>query len=443
MRRNLWPAVLVILGTVSAVLYFLAYRVGDLRAHTLTFIYIFFTLFVVYSIATVIVLKLKTDNRQILIFIIVTATLFRLITIFSSPTLSDDIYRYSWDGKVQNAGLSPYEFKDDADELSFLRDSIEYKNLGNRGTYSIYQPAAQMFFLLASKFGTNSVPVIKLLLSIFDIGSIIVLIMILKELDINRARVLIYAWSPLVVFEISHSGHIDGLVVFLMLLALLARFRNRNVITGVLLGLAVAIKLFPLLFVPALAKRRDLKLPASLAGTLGIIYALYMIGDGFKPFRVFTMIASEARFNAGLKYFIELYAGQSKMFDNIYMLSISAVIITTGVVLFVRSSGSKNETIRNLLILTGLLIILLPFLTPWNLLVIMPLLAVYPLPAFIYLSGSVGVSYLFFAPEFASYYDWIRPIQYVPFFLLLGGELFFWYLRSRKLNTPTRVRKKH
>src|SRR5437879_12021826 len=94
--------------------------------------------------------------RSTLLIVIVFATLFRLSLLFSPPYLSDDVYRYVWDGKVQAAGINPYRYLPSDEALAALRDAAVYPNI-NRADYAmtVYPPVAQMFFFAATRLGEN------------------------------------------------------------------------------------------------------------------------------------------------------------------------------------------------------------------------------------------------------------------------------------------------
>ncbi|MBI3942033.1 MAG: hypothetical protein HY326_03395, partial [Chloroflexi bacterium] len=86
------------LGLLLLLPYLLAQRLGDLRAHTPAFEMLFFAAFGGYVVAVLLALRLPAINLQA-IFIL--AVLFRLLLIPTRPALSDDMYRYVWDGRVQ------------------------------------------------------------------------------------------------------------------------------------------------------------------------------------------------------------------------------------------------------------------------------------------------------------------------------------------------------
>src|SRR6266496_3286021 len=89
------------------------------------------------------------DSRSLLVLGLTLAALFRLSIIFSPPDLSDDIYRYIWDGRVQSAGINPYRYIPADHSLFDLRDEKIYPNINRRDyAHTIYPPVAEGAFLL-------------------------------------------------------------------------------------------------------------------------------------------------------------------------------------------------------------------------------------------------------------------------------------------------------
>ena len=91
-----------------------------------------------------------------------------------------------------------------------------------------------------------------------------------------RGRLLIYAWSPLTVWEIAGYGPSDAAMTAFVALAVLARMRNRDGLAGVTLGLAVMVKFFPLALLPALWRRWDWRLPIGCAAVVVGGYLIYI-----------------------------------------------------------------------------------------------------------------------------------------------------------------------
>src|ERR1044072_4523177 len=156
-------------------------------------------------------LSLRTsDSRSILVIGLVFAALFRLSIIFFTPYLSDDIYRYIWDGRVQAAGINPYRYIPAEEPLAQLRDDVIYPHINRRETVrTIYPPIGQAAFFLVNRF-SESVTWMKAAMVGFEAVAIWAIVQLLSSFGFARQRVLIYAWHPLAVWEFAGSGDADG-----------------------------------------------------------------------------------------------------------------------------------------------------------------------------------------------------------------------------------------
>ncbi|MGI4758608.1 MAG: glycosyltransferase 87 family protein [Janthinobacterium lividum] len=215
-------------------------------------------------------------NRWTLSIILVFALLCRLVLLTPDPHLSSDVYRYVWDGMVQHHGISPYRYVPGDAHLKDLRETDIFPNI-NRRDYAptIYPPVAQMFFYAATGISYTLVA-IKLAFYAAEAVTIWALITMLPMLGQRREQVLLYAWSPLLIWEVGSSGHVDALLAMFVVLALLFRLRNQPVLTGLALGAAVMTKFIPLLLFPALYRRRDWKMPAVMLSVILVGYACYL-----------------------------------------------------------------------------------------------------------------------------------------------------------------------
>src|SRR5580704_14606822 len=105
----------------------------------------------VYAFAVWLVLRHRF-GRPALAVIFIVAALARAIAVPAPATLSTDVARYVWDGRVQAAGINPYRYVPADEHLAELRDQAIYPHI-NRADYAptIYPPVAQMIFVLATR----------------------------------------------------------------------------------------------------------------------------------------------------------------------------------------------------------------------------------------------------------------------------------------------------
>jgi alpha-1,6-mannosyltransferase len=86
-------------------------------------------------------------------------------------------------------------------------------------------------------------------------------------------------------------------------LALLARYRKQPILTGLFLAIAILLKFYPLILFPALYRRGDFKMPATVAAIIAVAYAAYS-SVGMLVFGFLGGYAKEEGITTGTRYFL-------------------------------------------------------------------------------------------------------------------------------------------
>jgi len=225
------------------------------------FLFLFFFLAIIYFIGIFFILNHLPQigrSKSFVIIIIFFAICFRVFLVPTGPeVLSNDMYRYIWDGRVQQAGINPYLYPPSSNQLESLRDDTIYPHINRKDYPTIYPAGAQIFFRVSHALVRDSVFGFKGLMVIFDVATVLVLLALLSAYGFEEARIFIYAWNPLVIFEIGFAGHLEGLTVFLMVLAFYLNAIKKNMPAVIFLALSSATKLYPALLLPALLNRGE------------------------------------------------------------------------------------------------------------------------------------------------------------------------------------------
>lgn len=189
-----------------------------------------------------------------------TAIIIRLVAIFAFPSLSDDIYRFIWDGRLAIAGYHPFEhlpshYLQVGNEVPGLTESL-YNKLNSQNYYTIYPTISQWVFNISAWIAPDSIYGFSLsmkgMLAAMDIGSILLARQILKSMSLSMNRAMYYALNPLVIIEIVGNGHFEGGMIFFTMLAIYLFLKNRYFFSAIALSAAVASKMLPLMFLPLL-----------------------------------------------------------------------------------------------------------------------------------------------------------------------------------------------
>lgn len=256
-------------------------------------------------LAAVFLILTQPVDRFTFPIILAVAVACRLAALFADPYLSTDIYRYVWDGIVQHAHISPYRYVPGDQVLAFLRAPHQdiFDNINRRDyAHTIYPPAAQALFYLITWI-SPTVTFMKTAMVLFEGVTMYALVRLLHSLGIRREQTLLYAWCPLLIWEIAGSGHLDSAAMAFIALALLARYRKQPVLTGLFLAIAILLKFYPLVLLPALYRRRDFKMPATVAAVIALSYAAYS-SVGTLVFGFLGGYVKEEGMATGSRYFL-------------------------------------------------------------------------------------------------------------------------------------------
>ncbi|MGJ8743771.1 mannosyltransferase [Polaribacter sp.] len=214
---------------------------------------LWFTLFGCFYL----LLKSKTIHTSTLIGIVV---LFRLIFLFAIPNLSQDFYRFIWDGRMILEGLNPY--------LSLPETFIQQRNypiaeaqelytgMGemNGSHYTNYPPINQLCFLIAALFANKSifgaVVVLRLIIILADIGILYFVKKLLERLNLPAKNIFWYALNPFIIIEMTGNLHFEPVMLFFMIWSFYKLHQQKWIFAAILVACAVSVKLIPLLFLP-------------------------------------------------------------------------------------------------------------------------------------------------------------------------------------------------
>lgn len=372
-----------------------------------------------------------TSRRSTLAIIIVFAALFRLSLIFVAPNLSSDIYRYIWDGRVQAAGINPYRYIPADERLAFLRDDTIYPRI-NRGDYAptVYPPVAQAIYLAVTRV-SESVTWMKTAMVLFEMVTVLATILLLGSLSLPPERVLIYAWHPLVVWEIAGNGHIDAAAIAFVALALLAHRHRMEGLTSVTLALATLVKLLPVVLLPALYRRWTWRMPIAFVVTVVLAYLPYLsVGTGVLGF--LPQYVEEEGLVDGWRFFILDLARRVLGFE----LPTLAFGVFAGFAWFTIAAwmswsqrGDEMSYIRTALVLAASFTLLLSPRYAWYYAWLVPFLPYALIAPLVYVTASSFLLYATWIDDQPAFVFSLNALLFAP--LVLFGMVRLWKHRAK------------
>lgn len=425
-------------GIFQLLMYVKLFFLGNFKENILIYTALFLVIFLIYFTICLIIFKTnkisltKKEINRLVITILIFSMIFRSVMVFTESTLSTDVLRFAWDGRLLKYGVDPYAHEPYSAELDWLKNVPYFEAYDHKDEISPYPPFAQLAFLFLSII-SESLFSLKVSFSVLDMINCILLAYLLHNMVARRylGGVILYSWSPLMMIEISSSGHMEPLPVFLILISLVLLSKNRLFYSALSYTLAIWTKIFPILLLPIYLKYLKTKDKSTIVIQHLIIIIVLSISL-YVPF-----IAS-----SGANVFLGLYRYFSGWFFNpslfllfrimLYEIGVPYAIsrILTGtifIILAFRLVYVKEvrdlESFAYLSIITlGLSVILAPAVFPWYSSWILIFCAVVGLNLrtlpWIMLSGTAGFVYILQYMSNVSFIH-IALIEYVPVYLAL------------------------
>ena len=363
--------------------------------------------------------------------------------LLQTPTLSDDIYRYIWDGRLIVHGISPYQYAPYASQLAFLRDS-NWALVNSKDIVSPYPPLLELLNG-AVYLVSPSVTAYKTAFMIPNFAIMALLPLLLRRLNLDPRMAIVYSWNPLFVLEFSSSGHDDPLALFFVLASFYLLFSGRRTLSAAAMALGVLSKLFPLLIVPILLKRWGLRGAAVFSFLIAGFYVPFIMTtqNVISPISVYVL-SDRSAFNGGAFSVFEGFfsaLGLSWSFDAARLLELSLFLV---VLAWLSWKGVRGRADDLHLAMYGagaitLYLALSSTVEPWYLAwVFVPFLAIFSSWAWILFSGVIVLTYLTYTqtpiqPGYWAEIVWVKVVEYAQLYCIAAYEVFFHsYLRPRE-----------
>jgi alpha-1,6-mannosyltransferase len=214
------------------------------------------------SVWLVFLLLLKYAKNNIK-FLTAIAFLSRAIFILAIPNLSQDFYRFIWDGRLILEGLNPYlytpeSFVQAGGSFPVAQAEALYAGMGelNGSHYTNYPPINQLCFLIAALFSSSSVLgsaiVFRLIIIAADFGTFFFGKKLLEKLNLPEKNIFWYILNPFIIIELTGNLHFEGVMIFFLIWSLYLLHSGKWKWAAVVFALSISVKLIPLLFLPLL-----------------------------------------------------------------------------------------------------------------------------------------------------------------------------------------------
>lgn len=275
------------------------------------------------------------------------AILFRVLLLFSVPNLSDDVYRFVWDGHMMLGGANPYlstptVFYQTLNMHEFDFSDAVYNNLNSKEYYSVYPPICQMIFFISAALSFENLSVNIFLLKVFillsEFGTIYFLQKIIRLKGVPAKNILFYSMNPLILIELTGNVHFEAAMIFFLTLSVYLLLQNKFYLSAIFLGLAAASKIWPLFLLPFFISYFGWRKTILYAGTVCIVFFLSFV-PFFSP-QTFLNISESLQlyfvsfeFNASLYYLLKFITGQQMHAKEIIQTLLPAIYLLVLVML--------------------------------------------------------------------------------------------------------------
>ena len=378
-------------------------------------------------------------SRRVFFGIAAVAVLLRLPVVCAPPYLSTDVYRYVWDGRVIAAGINPYRYVPADPQLQSLRDSDIFSNINRADSaVTIYPPLAEAIFWAVTRV-SESVTAMKAAMVAFEIITFALLTRLLAVEGLPTARVIVYAWHPLPLWEFAGSGHIDAALIALVVTALWAAQRGRDGLAGLSLAGATLTKLYPAFLLPALYRRWGWSMPTAFAAAVIVGY-LPFIGVGWRVFGFLPGYAGEEGFDAAgtgfyLLGLLQQFLPLAQLNGRAYAIGAAAILVALGAAIMVRHNAGRSPIAAATVLATIFMVLVSPHY-PWYFTWLIVFACFTRSLALLWLTTACLLLYLAPVESHIVRNDYrlaIESMIYAPFVVLAVTDL--WYHRRRAIRS--------
>jgi len=451
-----------ILLALSCMLFYLSFAYGLERSNFIKLIGLYAALFYLSF-------KLVEMQKHNFWFLAALAILFRLVFIIALPQLSQDYFRFIWDGRLIAEGWNPYEFVPDEliikTEFSISKASELIQGMGSlsSGHYSNYAPLNQLIFAIAGWLSSQSilgaVVIFRIFMILADVGILLIGRKLLRAINMPDYQIFWYILNPFIIIEMTGNLHFESVMVFFLVLSIYLLHRGHWVWSAVLLGLSISVKLLPLIFLPLLfiyfinsskVLSQEIKVriensftePKETTYQLGklIIYYLVCLSTliiSFLPFYSSEVVSNflssvglwfgKFEFNASVYYIFRWIGFQVKGYNIIETLGKVLPLISILIILiltFFRKYHNTKQLLTNMLFAVTAYLFLSTTIHPWYLAIPLILSVFTSFRYIIVWTAVIMLSYYAYSNPGYRESLWLIALEYLAVFTYFIYEIF-------------------
>lgn len=400
-----------------------------------------FKLFILYSIlfgCYCLILNQLKIKEQSLTYL---AIGLRLIFLVSIPNLSQDFYRFIWDGRLILSGLNPYlttpnDLMFSQPEL-FPQMKLLFNGMGplSASHYSNYPPLHQLPFIIAALLSKHSilgsVLVLRLLLISADLGILFFGKKLLKKLQLPTRNIYWFILNPLVIIELTGNLHFEGLMLFFFVMALYYVHTKKWYLAALTMALSVAVKLVPIISLPLFLNKlgwgKSIRFYLIIGAIFILLFTPFLSDNFFENYSAtIGLWFSNFEFNASFYYLLNWALETTSHLTLIHSMGIivvSFIALQIGYLLIQNKTKTTALIITVLWVLTGYYLISTT-VHPWYIISLLLLSIFSPYKFARVWSYTLIFSYFAYNQFNVNEKGFILCLEYFPVLGILVWELF-------------------
>ena len=369
--------------------------------------------------------------------------LSRLIFLFVEPNLSQDFYRFIWDGQLVSNFINPYLNAPDTlisqSDLIIANSKELYNGMGALSAqhFSNYPPLNQVIFGIAALIGGKSifasVLAMRVIILFADIGILYFGRKLLKNLNRSPHLIFWYFLNPLVIIELTGNLHFEGVMLLFFIIAMYLLSKGKWQLAGVVLACSISIKLVPILFLPLFLKyfglKKSILFYLIVAATSLLLFAPFYSPQFIANYsKTLGLWFSNFEFNAGIYNGIKQIGLQwdAKPWELIKSYGKITPILTIVTVLlftFLRKNEKLPVLLSSMLWVLTIYYLLSATVHPWYIIFLVLLGCLTEYKFTIVWSAAIVLSYFAYSqPDFKENL-WLLAIEYITVFAVMGYEI--------------------
>ena len=432
---------------VASCIFYIGFAYHITRTDTAQLLLLYIALFLfAYKI-----IKTSGFNFKLLVLF---AIAFRVLFLFAIPNLSQDFYRFIWDGRLILEGFNPYLYTPDSfiNGGKFPVDSAQelYNGMGSLSSshFSNYPPLNQLCFVIANLFPgqsiLSSVMGLRLVIIAADIGTLYFGKKLLERLKLPSSRIFWYILNPFIIIELTGNLHFEGVMIFFLIWSLYLLHTRKWQWAAVILACSISVKLIPLMLLPLFFwwfTSNKLKGQTEKLGFLKLIlfYTIVIATTLllFLPFFSMEFITNYSKtvglwfgnfeFNASIYYLVRAIGYAITGYNEIAIIGKILPLISVVIILgfsFLKQNNSLPKLATSMLLALTCYLFLSTTVHPWYIatLVILSIFTNYKFP--LVWSLAIVLSYLAYSNTTYSENLWIIGLEYALVFSIFVWEVF-------------------